>query len=221
MPRRALLVVNGKSRSGKAALAKIVEGLRRLDIDPVYEECHGREDLSSLIVAKGKAAELVILGGGDGTLNAAAEGVVKIQRPLAILPLGTANDLARTLGIPEDLEAAMGVVAGGKLLAIDVGLVNGKMFFNVASVGLSAELGQELTGEMKRRFGKFGYAFAALRVLARARPFKAEILQESRKVRSLTLQVAVGNGRFYGGGNVVEKTARIDDECLSTTLADC
>ena len=157
---------------------------------------------------------MVVVGGGDGTLNAAATGIAKLKHPLGILPLGTANDLARTLRIPTDIEAALRVIAEGKIRSIDVGLVDDLMFFNVASVGLSAELAQELTGDMKRRFGKLGYALAAIRVLARGRPFHAEISGNGRKVRSLTLQVAVGNGRYYGGGNIVEKTAAIDDESL-------
>ena len=97
---------------------------------------------------------------------------------------------------------------------IDVGSVNGELFFNVASIGLSAEVAQTLTPDLKRRFGKLGYAVAALRVLAHARPFRARIVGGGREIGSLTLQIAVGNGRFYGGGNVVTKSAAIDDEIL-------
>jgi YegS/Rv2252/BmrU family lipid kinase len=214
MARRALLILNGKSRSGKAALSQVIEGLSWFDIEPVHKECGSREELSPLIAKEGVNTDMVIVGGGDGTLNAAAAGVTKLKRPLGILPLGTANDLARTLGLPTEIDAALRVIAEGKIRSIDVGLVNDLMFFNVASVGLSAELAQELTGDIKRRFGKLGYALAAIRVLARGRPFQAEISGSGRKVRSLTLQVAVGNGRYYGGGNIVEKTAAIDDGTL-------
>jgi YegS/Rv2252/BmrU family lipid kinase len=214
MARRALLVVNGNSRSGKAALSKVIEGLGQLGIETVHKDCGSREQLPALIASEGANADIVVVGGGDGTLNAAAAGIAKLKRPLGIIPLGTANDLARTLGIPADIDAAMRIVAGGKVRSIDVGLVNDVMFFNVASIGMSAELCQELTGDIKRRFGKLGYALAAVRVLARARPFHTEISGGGRKVRSFTLQVAVGNGRYYGGGNVVEKSASIVDESL-------
>ena len=215
MSRRALLIVNAKSRSGKAALPDVVDGLRRHDIDATHEDCRSREELSKVIQLKGADVDMVIVGGGDGTMNAAAEGVHKLKKPLGILPMGTANDLARTLGIPADLESAMSVIANGSVRTIDVGLVNDLMFFNVASVGLSAQLSQELTHDVKRRFGKLGYALTGLRVLARARPFQAELSVAGRQIRSLTLQVAVGNGRYYGGGNVIEKTATIDDETLN------
>jgi diacylglycerol kinase (ATP) len=211
MNRRALLIINANSRSGRNAFQAAVEGLRSSGIDPVHRECGSRDELSPLIVEHGKDVDLVVVGGGDGTLNAAAQGLIEVKRPLGILPTGTANDLARTLDIPLDLEEAIRVIANAKTHVIDLGAVNDKPFFNVASVGLSAELAQELTRDVKRRFGKLGYALVALRILARARPFRIQISMPGRAVRNLTLQAAVGNGRFYGGGNIVEKTADIDD----------
>ena len=84
----------------------------------------------------------------------------------------------------------------------------------MASLGLSAELAQKLTRDIKRRCGRLGYALVALKVLAQARPFRATITSETETVRVRTLQIAVGNGRFYGGGNAVEKDAAIDDQHL-------
>src|SRR5215213_3828976 len=215
MTRRALLIINANSRSGRDAKAQVIDGLRRLGIEAIHRECSSREQLSPLIVKEGAEADMVVIGGGDGTLNAAASGLAELKRPLGILPLGTANDLARTLGIPADLEAALDIIGSGRTRSIDLGIVNDVMYFNVASIGLSAELAQKLTAETKRRFGRLGYAITALRVLAGARPFRADIISEGRRVHSLTLQIAVGNGRYYGGGNVIEKDADIDDESLS------
>ena len=214
MTRRALLIVNAKSRSGKTALEIATERLRVCGIDPVHRDCGGREELSPLIRDHGRAVDLVVVGGGDGTLNAAAQGIIEVGRPMGILPTGTANDLARTLGIPTEIEAAILVIAEGHTRRIDLGQVNDCLFFNVASLGLSTELAQELTRDVKRRFGKLGYALAAMRVLVRARPFRAKIKASGEEVRVLTLQIAVGNGRYYGGGNAVEKTAEIDDGYL-------
>ena len=214
MARRALLIVNGKSRSGKEAQTKANEGLQRLGIDLVQRDCASPEELPNLIRSEGRNVDIIVLGGGDGTLSAAASALTELKRPLGILPLGTANDLARTLGIPTDLDAAMNIIVAEKVRAIDVGIVNDVMFFNVASLGLSADLSQNLTRDLKARFGKLGYALAAIRTLATARPFRAEITFGQQTVRSLTLQIAVGNGRYYGGGNVIEKSASIVDGCL-------
>ena len=214
MPRRALLIVNEKSRNGAANLEASRERLKAYGIEPIYRACERREDLSRLIVEQGKEVDLVVIGGGDGTINAAAEGVIEEGLPLGILPLGTANDLARTLGVPPDLDAAARIIAAGRTRRIDLGLVNGQPFFNVASLGLSAELAQELTSDAKRRFGRLSYAIAAVRVLSRARPFSAIISSPEGTARVRTLQIAVGNGRYYGGGNAVEKNAAIDDQHL-------
>lgn len=183
-------------------------------IEPVHVECGRREDVSPLIVTHREEVDCVVVGGGDGTLNAAALGVIEAGLPLGVLPLGTANDLARTLGIPFDLDDAAQVIAEGRTRRIDLGLVNGEPFFNVASIGLSAELAQKLTRDIKRRFGRLGYALVALNVLMHAKPFRATITSETESVRVRTLQIAVGNGRFYGGGNAVEKDAAIDDQRL-------
>ena len=134
MTRRALLIINGNSRSGREANAQVIEGLRRLGIDPIQRECSSREQLSPLIVKEGVQADMVLIGGGDGTLNAAAAGLAELKLPLGILPLGTANDLARTLGIPPDLESALDIIGGGRIRSIDVGTVNDVMYFNVASI---------------------------------------------------------------------------------------
>ncbi len=214
MSRRALLIVNAKSRSGEAQCERAVERLKAHGIEPVHLECERREDLSPLIVRHARDVDCAIVGGGDGTLNAAAFGVIEAGLPLGILPLGTANDLARTLGIPFDLDGAAQVIADGRTRTIDLGIVNGQPFFNVASIGLSAELAQKLTRDIKRRYGRLGYALVALKVLAQARPFRATITSETESVRVRTLQIAVGNGRFYGGGNAVEKDAAIDDQHL-------
>jgi diacylglycerol kinase (ATP) len=214
MPRRALLIVNAQSRNGESQLETAVERLEAHGIAPVHLECARREDLSPLIVENANDVDCAVVGGGDGTLNAAAFGVIEAGLPLGILPLGTANDLARTLDIPSDLDGAAKVIAEGRTRNIDLGIVNGQPFFNVASIGLSAELAQQLTTEIKRRFGRLGYGLVAMKVLIQARPFRATIISETETARVSTLQIAVGNGRFYGGGNAVEKDAAIDDQNL-------
>ncbi|WP_026363251.1 lipid kinase [Methylopila sp. M107] len=211
MTRKALLIVNAKSRSGAEARDRIVAALSAHDVDSEHGEADGREGLARLIAERGPAFDLIVAAGGDGTMNAAAPGVLKAKRPLGVIPTGTANDLARTLGIPPNIEAAAQIVAEGAPRAIDLGVVNDVPFFNVASVGLSVELARQLTSDLKSRYGRFGYAVAAFRALAHAKPFRAKIKADGRTVRLLTLQVAVGNGVYYGGGNRIEEYAAIDD----------
>jgi YegS/Rv2252/BmrU family lipid kinase len=211
MTRRAILIVNAKSRSGQDALDSITTALRRHGIEPTHLQTDTREDISPAIAAHADEADMVVVAGGDGTMNAAAKGVMESGLPLGIVPTGTANDLARTIDVPPDIEQAVAIIAAGRTRRIDLGQVNDELFFNVASIGLSVELAKELTRDLKRRFGVLGYLIASFRVLARARPFHAEIVFEDRRVRCRTLQVAVGNGRFYGGGNLIQEDAAIDD----------
>jgi len=156
----------------------------------------------------------VIVGGGDGTLNAAAPGLMQTGLPLGILPLGTANDFARTLGIPASLESAIKIIADGQLRAVDLGEVNQHLFLNVSSIGFSVELARNLTAESKKRWGVGGYALAALRVLRQSRPFSATLVHQGHRTPIKTVQVSVGNGRFYGGGMTVEQRAAPDDGLL-------
>jgi YegS/Rv2252/BmrU family lipid kinase len=213
-PSRAILIVNNESRTGAGAAPALLEALRARAIEVVHPDCRRREDVSALIRQHCSRADCAIIAGGDGTINAAADGLAETGLPLGILPTGTANDLARTLGIPADLDRAIDIIAAGHRQRIDLGRVNGHPFFNVASLGLSADLASLLTRDIKRRFGRLGYMLTAIRVLLRARPFRAVIAAGDEAVRVWTLQIAVGNGRFYGGGNVVERSAAIDDRRL-------
>lgn len=211
-PPRLLLIVNRHARNGGASLEEALDILRDGGRDVVEHRCGPGERLADVIRAR--AAEgfsAVVLGGGDGTLNAAAPALKDSGLPMGILPLGTANDLARSLGIPADAADAARIIAQGQVRRIDLGEVNGHLFFNVASIGFSAELAQELRAEAKQRWGKLGYAIAAFRLLRRARPFTAWITQDGEVRRVRTLQISVGNGRHYGGGMTVASSARPDD----------
>jgi YegS/Rv2252/BmrU family lipid kinase len=212
--RRALVIVNGKSRRGEELAGSVRELLGSRGLDLRVEDCSEAGGLSPLIRRFADRVDIVVIGGGDGTMNAAAAGLIETRLPLGILPLGTGNDLARTLGLPLTLEGAADVIAAGHEQAIDVGEVNGLPFFNVASIGLSADLALSLTRDLKRRWGRLGYAIAAMKVLARAKPFRATIRSANERARVMTLQVAVGNGRYYGAGNVIRADAAIDDNNL-------
>jgi diacylglycerol kinase family enzyme len=96
-----------------------------------------------------------------------------------------------------------------------VGEVNGKPFFNVASMGLSTRMMRELTQDLKQRWGRLGYAVATLWALSRVRAFTAEIRSGGEVHTVRTLQISVGNGRHYGGGMTVQEDAEIDDGCLN------
>ncbi|WP_147078246.1 lipid kinase [Methylobacterium haplocladii] len=212
-PRRALMLVNPKARNGGVPLDAIREALRDGGIEPVEPQGadSGQADCSAVIARHARNADLIVLGGGDGTLNAAAPALVETGLPLGILPLGTANDLARSLGLPLDPLAAARAITTAEAQPVDLGCVNGHYYFNVASIGFSADLAGELTAEAKKTWGTVGYAIAAFRLLRRARPFSITIEHDGKVEKVTTIQASVGNGRHYGGGMTVSEDATVDD----------
>lgn len=222
--RRAVLVVNGRSRSGREALEEASRRLRDGGIDLVAE--HGESDPARIpgIVAAAVAdgAGLVVLGGGDGTVSSCAGSLAGRDVVLGLLPTGTANDFARTLSIPSRLADACRVVLEGQVVDVDLGTVGeGEArhhVVNVASVGLSVEVTRALSPALKRRLGAAAYPVAAARAYRRHRPFAARLEFPGGDHDAVDLddllQIAVGNGRHYGGGNVVAPAAGIDDHLL-------
>lgn len=209
--KRALLVVNPRARRGNGSVAAARDVLEKADISVTEIKPGKGEDVSDIILRNAKHYDFAIVGGGDGTLNAAAPALVKTGMPLGVIPLGTANDFARTVGIPADPAKAAELIAAGKLRDIDLGEVNGHLFFNVASIGFSAELAQDLTEHAKKRFGVFGYGVVAARLLLRSRLFTAFVDHDGATEKIRALQVSVGNGKHYGGGMTVEEAATADD----------
>ena len=212
--RRALFLVNRQSRSGDTALEPAIHALSAAGIELVEVHCGSGGDLAHCIMSHRGEVDSVVVGGGDGTINAALRALVDTGLPLGVLPLGTANDFARSVGIPTEITAAARIIADGLTHRVDAGDVNGHLFFNVASVGLAADLAKSLTTERKRRFGRFSYAMSAAHLLLEARSFHATLVINDKSVMVRTLQIAIGNGRFYGGGNAIATHARIDNGFL-------
>ncbi|MGF1592580.1 MAG: lipid kinase [Kiloniellaceae bacterium] len=212
--RPALILTNKRSGNASSDLAPAIERLEEHGFSVAVAAPDSVDDLRRRIGDSGEAT--VILAGGDGTMSAAAPALMDLGRPFGILPLGTANDLARTLGIPVDLADAAGVIGAGHVRRIDLGRVDGRPFFNVASVGLSAEVvrAHEGEGARKRLLGVLNYPLSAWAAFRRHRPFRAELVVDGERHLFACMQIAVGNGRHYGGGMTVDEDAEIDDGWL-------
>jgi diacylglycerol kinase (ATP) len=212
--RRALLLLNPRARNGAGPMGNIRAILEKGGIVLTEAAPSAGDNASDIISRRADQVDMVIVGGGDGTLNAAAGGLVHTGLPLGVLPLGTANDFARTIGLPLEPEAAAKIIVAGKAQVVDLGEVNGHLFFNVASIGFSAELAAELSEKAKKRWGVLGYGMVAARLLARSRLFTAHMEHDGETEDIHTLQISVGNGRHYGGGMTVAENATADDGWL-------
>ncbi|WP_034996459.1 lipid kinase [Beijerinckia mobilis] len=214
-PRRhALFILNRNARRAAQMAETVEDHLRQSGFDLIIPQINGSRDVSSAIVEFAQDVDCVIVAGGDGTLNASAEGLCKTRLPLGIVPLGTANDLARTLGIPGEIEAAVNIISASQCRTIDLGIVNDQPFFNVASIGFSAMLAAHLTKRAKSRFGVLGYAIGALQIASQSRPFTVCLEHDGITETFKSIQVSVGNGRYYGGGMQIHEAAEPDDKRL-------
>lgn len=213
----ALLVVNTGARSGLAAFERVQGLLAARGVDVAQSVAVRRPAALPRLLREALAHGVgrVLVGGGDGTQALAANTLAGRDVTLGVLPLGTGNDFARSLGIPADLERACDVVAQGYSVRIDVGRVKDRAFLNAASLGLSAAICRRLTGAFKARAGRLAYPVAAAAELLEHRPFHVRLVVDAGEVREHdVLQLVVGNGRYHGAGNVTTPDAALDDRRL-------
>ena len=194
---RVCLVVNPRSRRGRQFGDAVRDELRRRSVD--LTESQASEEIDAIVVA-----------GGDGTLVGKLPRALALDVPVGIVPLGTFNDLARTLEIPLDIEGACGVIAAGKTRRIDAARVNNTYYVTEASIGISSRLARRQRSEEKQRFGLLAIAVSALTAVRYARSFRAEISHDGATARLRAVQLTVANSQRFGGFIRVEGAA-IDD----------
>ncbi|MFI7608419.1 diacylglycerol/lipid kinase family protein [Micromonospora sp. NPDC049366] len=213
--RRAALVVNAHSRWGRHryehACALLVEaGFDLIGRYPVHQPA----ELESVLAAVADLGpDLLVAGGGDGTLSAAARLLAHRDIALGLLPLGTTNNFARTVGVPLDLAAAVAVLSQGKVVDVDLGLAGDIPFTNHVGVGLSADIMLRTPPRLKRVTGRVAYPLTALALLARQRPLRATIRTGGAAHTFVTHQLYVANGGFHAG-RPITADADADDRLL-------
>jgi len=197
---RALLVLNKKSRLGVREAPLVYRTLEELGIQ--YER-----DLDAPHV------DAVIAAGGDGTVVRCLPIAIARGIPLAVIPLGTFNDLARTMSIPLDVRAACAAILTGKKRRIDVGRVNGVYYLNEASVGLTTRIARKQTPEVKQKLGVLAIIATTLESLNQTRPFSVKLEYDNTVERFRTVQLTIANNAHFGG--IFERIdASIDDGWL-------
>jgi diacylglycerol kinase (ATP) len=212
----AVLVVNTKARSGREAFEAAREALAARGIPLVSSHAisHARRMPRLLAEALERGARRILVGGGDGTVSYAVSLLLGRDVTLGVLPLGTGNDFARSLGIEGTVEAGCDVIAQGYTARVDVGLANGRPFLNAASLGLATAIARRLTKRRKQRMGKLAYPVTAASQLLDLQPFRVRMKADASVYEMEVLQLVVGNGRYHGAGNMVAPNAALDDHRL-------
>jgi len=211
--RRVLLIGNPRARSGEEAV-DLVPKLQALGFEVTFATPDGIEALHEVIRETGPRVERIVIAGGDGSIAAALPALLEVETPLAVIPLGTANDLAGNLDLPEDRDGQLRLVADGPVRRIDLGSANGRPFLNAASIGYGAAVAALHRGEAKRWLGVMNYPRVAYLAWRRIRPFGVEIICDGNHHRGHFVHLAVVNGRFHGGGLEPRSTGTIDDGVL-------
>jgi diacylglycerol kinase (ATP) len=168
--------------------------------------------------AVGCGTDAVVAVGGDGVVNLALQVIAGTDTPLGLIPAGTGNDLARTLGVPlDDPTRAADLVVDGVVRSIDLGRVGTRWFGTVLSSGFDS-LVTERAGRLQWLAGPLRYNAAMILQLAALRTLSYTIELDDAELHLDAVLVAVGNGSSYGGGMAICPTARVDDGLFAITV---
>jgi YegS/Rv2252/BmrU family lipid kinase len=206
------LLVNPASAHGRTRklLPRVEQALDTRRIAFRVELTRGLEDGVERALAAADLGEVPVVMSGDGLVGAVGGALAGGETPLGIIPGGRGNDLARVLGIPDDPEGAVEVLAAGHTRRIDVGEANGKRFLGIVSVGFDSEA-NELANETNVLRGNLVYAYAALRTLIGWKPVRFTVQIGEERQRLTGYSISVANNRAFGGGMFIAPNAELDD----------
>lgn len=223
MERKIAVIVRPPAEAEKLkALREAVDAVRKEGVRVAVRRTRERGDGRRLARSAARAGwDMVVAAGGDGTVNEVVNGLAGAGHDavLGIVPLGTANDFAAGLGIPEDIDAALRLAAFGRSVCVDVARVNRRCFINVSTGGFGADLSQAAGRGLKRYAGGLAYVVRGVKGLLDFRLHGGVFRVNGRVVYAGEFVFfAVGNARQTGGGTPVAPLADVDDGCLDVML---
>jgi YegS/Rv2252/BmrU family lipid kinase len=216
----ALVVTNRGAglHARKCDPTAILQALEAMGYATRWLECKQERTITEVRNRLSPRPAVVVVAGGDGTLNLTANALAQTGIPLCIVPCGTANDLAGSLEIPSTLGDALSLIRYGAIREIDLGWVNGRFFLNVASLGMSAKVAHAIRPETKRRWGKWAYAREFIRQVRRRPVEPLQVCVDETCERFEAYQVSIANGQQFGGGWRVAHDSELDDELLDVVV---
>jgi lipid kinase YegS len=217
MTRRSRIILHGKQAANQElrdAVASVREDGHHIDVRVTWEA--GDSSLFAAEAAK-EGIDTIIAGGGDGTINEVLNGLVRVEEnrsALGIIPLGTANDFARSAGIPVQPEAALRVAVETEPVTVDVGRSGDRAFMNIATGGFGSEVTVATDPKLKRLLGGAAYFITGLGRFSELAPVEVRLHGPAFDWEGRLLMLAVGNARQAGGGHVLCPEAVLDDGLL-------
>ncbi|XXY46382.1 YegS/Rv2252/BmrU family lipid kinase [Sorangium sp. So ce269] len=191
--RRAALIFNPAAGHAGDAVESLPARLEREFALTVYETTADRSAAACAEAALREGAPLVIAAGGDGTISSVASALLGTDACLGILPLGTANSIALTLGIPDAIEGAIEVLVHGEPTRIDAARANGRTMILLSAIGLHADTVGETPQDAKQRWGVLAYISTGLKKLMSLEPFQVDIETDDHRIHCRAVAVTVAN----------------------------
>ncbi|HEX4205029.1 MAG TPA: diacylglycerol kinase family protein [Ktedonobacteraceae bacterium] len=217
----ASLMASHQYTSFEESEEAILSSLRAVGLEPeVWHTTPADPGQGLAQKAASEGVELVIAAGGDGTLHAVASGLIGTESTLAILPIGTMNNIAHSLEVPTDIAEACQVIATGGTCLVDVGKINQHIFLEVAGIGLEAAI-FPAAEELKNAhfWTSLRAACKGLVTLLTFQPTRFRAVFDGRKSRSFkAIQISVCNTPYYGARLQFAPHARMDDGFLDVLI---
>jgi YegS/Rv2252/BmrU family lipid kinase len=196
----ATAVVNLRSGRTRRELPQLYGLLEKhgIALDALIEADGTPQLVRTVERARKAGVRRLLVGGGDGSMTQSANVLAHSGMALGVLPLGTGNSFALTLGVGDDLERAVAVIAQDRTADVDLGVVNGRYFVNFATIGFAARVARATDHGLKAKIGALAYVAAALGPLIRKRGFRAKVRAKKMRLDVPTQQAIVLVGRFFG-----------------------
>jgi YegS/Rv2252/BmrU family lipid kinase len=193
-----IINANSGAQDNEGLQKHLHELLRTRDVEAKMSLAQSGAEVFDLAQrAADSEAEIIVAGGGDGTINSVASAVIGSEKVLGVLPLGTMNHFAKDLRIPIELDGAVQTIVSGNSRGVDVGEVNGRIFLNNSSLGLYPSIVREREKQQRLGAGKWpAYIWAALAVLRRYPFLDIRVKADEKELTSRTPFVFVGNNEY-------------------------
>lgn len=215
--KKAILIYNPKAGNRQIIehLDYIIKRIQNMNYEISIYRSEGQGKIEEYIIdhVNENNVDLIIISGGDGTINECINGLSrkKIHIPIGILPLGTANDFAHTLKIPQNIMGALDIIQEGQLRYVDIGKVNDRYFANVCNMGLFSGVSHIIDLDLKKKFGKFAYYVKGIEELQNYQAMKLKIKLDNEVLEGSYVLVLIFNGKGAGGFMKLAKHATVDD----------
>jgi len=218
--KRFKLIANPASgtRRSRHIAAQVVELLGKRGVAFDLEFTAAPKHAAEIALRSCKDFDAIVAIGGDGTIHEIAGALLDCEIPLGIIPAGSGNDLIKSLGIPNDVRAAVDILLAGRTRVIDAGTINGLCFVNVVGIGFDAAVNHNSHGLRWPASGLLRYVAALITTLGTYTPLPLTVTINGSAMTQDLYLLTIGNGTTCGGGFRLTPHAKLDDGLLDVTF---